>query len=178
MKPKQNHCYGHTPQIQKGAKTSNSGVERMPFVTGSQQLSICFQCNFLSPAVPSIQLLCELLQLSPVPLQLFPLSSFFAWLSVLFEGSLPSSVVAHDYLNWDCCSFPLVLSSIRPSWKFCKSFDPYGLYFFLDLLGMGSLAACRMPGRNRVQITCNTSRAYHVQVSCYVPLGTEGQLSY
>ena len=28
MKPKQNHCYGHTPQIQKGAKTSNSGVER------------------------------------------------------------------------------------------------------------------------------------------------------
>ena len=33
LKPKQNHCYGHTPQIQKGAKTSNSGVERMPFVT-------------------------------------------------------------------------------------------------------------------------------------------------
>ena len=33
MKLKQNHCYGHTPQIQKGAKTSNSGVERMPFVT-------------------------------------------------------------------------------------------------------------------------------------------------
>ena len=33
MKPKQNHCYGHTPQIQKGAETSNSGVERMPFVT-------------------------------------------------------------------------------------------------------------------------------------------------
>ena len=30
LKPKQNHCYGHTPQIQKGAKTSNSGVERMP----------------------------------------------------------------------------------------------------------------------------------------------------
>ena len=28
MKPKQHHCYGHTPQIQKGAKTSNSGVER------------------------------------------------------------------------------------------------------------------------------------------------------
>ena len=28
MKPKRNHCYGHTPQIQKGAKTSNSGVER------------------------------------------------------------------------------------------------------------------------------------------------------
>ena len=33
LKPKQNHCYGHTPQIQKGAKTSNTGVERMPFVT-------------------------------------------------------------------------------------------------------------------------------------------------
>ena len=33
MKPKQNHCYGHTPQIQKGAKMSNSGVKRMPFVT-------------------------------------------------------------------------------------------------------------------------------------------------
>ena len=36
MKPKQNHCYGHTPQIQKGAKTSNSGVERIPFVTKTQ----------------------------------------------------------------------------------------------------------------------------------------------
>ena len=34
------------------------------------------------------------------------------------------------------------------------------------------------PGRSRVQITCNTSNAYHVQVSCYVPLGTKGQLSY
>ena len=33
-------------------------------------------------------------------------------------------------------------------------------------------------GRNRVQITCNTSSTYHVQVSCYVPLGTKGQLSY
>ena len=32
MKPKQHHCYGHTPQIQKGAITSNSGVE-MSFVT-------------------------------------------------------------------------------------------------------------------------------------------------
>ena len=32
--------------------------------------------------------------------------------------------------------------------------------------------------RNRVQITCNTSSAYHVQVLCYVPLGTKGQLSY
>ena len=32
--------------------------------------------------------------------------------------------------------------------------------------------------RNRVQITCNTSSAYFVQVSCYVPLGTKGQLSY
>ena len=36
----------------------------------------------------------------------------------------------------------------------------------------------KWPGRNRVQITCNTSNAYHVQVSCYVPLGTKGQLSY
>ena len=27
--------------------------------------------------------------------------------------------------------------------------------------------------RNRVQITCNTSSAYHVQVSCYVPFGTK-----
>ena len=33
-------------------------------------------------------------------------------------------------------------------------------------------------GRNHVQITCNTSSTYHVQVSCYVPLGTKGQLSY
>ena len=36
LKPNQNHCYGHTPQIQKGAKTSNSGVKRMPFVTNVQ----------------------------------------------------------------------------------------------------------------------------------------------
>ena len=36
----------------------------------------------------------------------------------------------------------------------------------------------KWPGRNRVQITWNTSSAYHVQVSCYVPLGTKGQLSY
>ena len=36
----------------------------------------------------------------------------------------------------------------------------------------------KWPGRNRVQITCNTSNAYHVQVSCYLPLGTKGQLSY
>ena len=33
-------------------------------------------------------------------------------------------------------------------------------------------------GRNRVQLTCNTSSADHMQVSCYVPLGTKGQLSY
>ena len=36
----------------------------------------------------------------------------------------------------------------------------------------------KWPGRNRVQITCNTSSACHVQVSCYVPLGTKGQLIY
>ena len=35
----------------------------------------------------------------------------------------------------------------------------------------------KWPGRNRVQITCNTSSACHLQVSCYVPLGTKGQLS-
>ena len=33
-------------------------------------------------------------------------------------------------------------------------------------------------GRNHVQIMCSTSNAYHVQVSCYVPLGTKGQLGY
>ena len=36
----------------------------------------------------------------------------------------------------------------------------------------------KWPGRNRVQITWNTSSAYHVQVSCYVPLGMKGELSY
>ena len=36
----------------------------------------------------------------------------------------------------------------------------------------------KWPGRNPMQITCNTSSAYHVQVSCYVPLGMKGQLSY
>ena len=34
------------------------------------------------------------------------------------------------------------------------------------------------PGRHRVQVTCNTSSAFHLQVSCYVPLGTKGQLNY
>ena len=36
----------------------------------------------------------------------------------------------------------------------------------------------KWPGRNRVQIMCNTSSGYHMQVSWYVPLGTKGQLSY
>ena len=36
----------------------------------------------------------------------------------------------------------------------------------------------KWPGCNRVQITCNTSSAHHMQVSCYVPLGTNGELSY
>ena len=36
----------------------------------------------------------------------------------------------------------------------------------------------KWPGRNRVQIMCNTSSGYHMQVSCYVPLGMRGQLSY
>ena len=35
----------------------------------------------------------------------------------------------------------------------------------------------KWPRRNRVQIMCNTSNAYHEQVSCYVPLCTKGQLS-
>ena len=36
----------------------------------------------------------------------------------------------------------------------------------------------KWPGRNCVQITCNTSSVDHVQVSCYVPRGTKEQLSY
>ena len=36
----------------------------------------------------------------------------------------------------------------------------------------------KWPVRNHVKITCNTTSAFHVQVSCYVPLGTKGQLSY
>ena len=39
---------------------------------------------------------------------------------------------------------------------------------------MSPTRALKWPGRNRVQIACNTSSAYHVQVSCYVPLGTKG----
>ena len=31
----------------------------------------------------------------------------------------------------------------------------------------------KWPRHNRVQIMCNTSSAFHVQVSCYVPLGTK-----
>ena len=36
----------------------------------------------------------------------------------------------------------------------------------------------KWPRRNRVQIACNTSSAYHLQMSCYMPLGTKGQFSY
>ena len=36
----------------------------------------------------------------------------------------------------------------------------------------------KWPGLNRVQIACNASSAYHVQVSCYVPLGTKEHHSY
>ena len=43
---------------------------------------------------------------------------------------------------------------------------------------LSSTRTLKWPGRNRVQITCNTSSAFHVQVSCYVPRGTKGQLSY
>ena len=54
------------------------------------------------------------------------------------------------------------------------------LRFFTISSQRRELSPTRMlkwPGRNHVQITCNTSSAYHVQVSCYVPLGTKGQLS-
>ena len=43
---------------------------------------------------------------------------------------------------------------------------------------LSSTHTLKWSGRNHVQIMCNTSSAYHVQVSCYVPLGTKGQLSY
>ena len=53
MKPKRNHCYGHTPPNTKGAKTPNSGVERntiryTPFVPRPDQHVIC--CDVLSSA--------------------------------------------------------------------------------------------------------------------------------
>ena len=41
-----------------------------------------------------------------------------------------------------------------------------------------SAANCLQHVRSTGQGTCNTSSAYHVQVSSYVPLGTKGQLSY
>ena len=49
VKPKQNHCYGHTPRIQKGAKTSNSGVERN---TIRYSLSVCLSLLSLFPLPP------------------------------------------------------------------------------------------------------------------------------
>ena len=46
LKPKQNHCYGHTPQIQKGAKTSNSGVERNVIrYSGTQEKKKKINCS-------------------------------------------------------------------------------------------------------------------------------------
>ena len=41
-----------------------------------------------------------------------------------------------------------------------------------------SAANCLQHVRSSGPGTCNTSSAYHVQVSCYVPLGTKGQFSY
>ena len=56
----------------------------------------------------------------------------------------------------------------------------YSRFFtiFSERRELSPIRTLKWPGRNRVQITCNTSSAYHVQVSCYVPLGTKGQLSY
>ena len=39
-------------------------------------------------------------------------------------------------------------------------------------------ANCLQHVRSSGPGTCNASSAYHVQVSCYVPLGAKGQLSY
>ena len=50
--------------------------------------------------------------------------------------------------------------------------------FTISLRLVSPTRTLKWPRRNRVQITCNTSNAYHVQVSCYLPLGTKGQLSY
>ena len=41
-----------------------------------------------------------------------------------------------------------------------------------------SAANCLQHVRSSGPGTCNTSSAYHVQASCYVPLGAKGQLSY
>ena len=54
-KPKQNHSYGHTPQIQKGAKTSNSGVKRIPFVT-VRRMPICFGTGL---HISAISIVCD-----------------------------------------------------------------------------------------------------------------------
>ena len=54
----------------------------------------------------------------------------------------------------------------------------YSRFFFTISSQRRELSPTRTlkwPGRNRVQITCNTPSAYHVQVSCYVPLGTKGR---
>ena len=49
MKPKQNHCYGHTPQIQKGAKTSNSGVKRNAI--RYSHFTHCCECSHALPSI-------------------------------------------------------------------------------------------------------------------------------
>ena len=49
---------------------------------------------------------------------------------------------------------------------------------FFTISSLSPTCTLKRPGCNLVQITCNTSSAYHVQVSRYVPLGTKGQLSY
>ena len=55
------------------------------------------------------------------------------------------------------------------------------LRFFTIFSQCCELSLTRMlkwPGRSHVQMMCNTSSTYLMPVSCYVPYGTKGQLSY
>ena len=69
--------------------------------------------------------------------------------------------------------------------KFCNNNNNnhiqrrYSRFFTISSQGreLSPTHMLKWPRRNRVQITCNTSSAYHVQVSCYVAVGTKGQLS-
>ena len=87
----------------------------------------------------------------------------------------------------DCTNLDLSLSMMMMMMMIIREFNNnnrnerrYSRFFTISSQRseLSPTRTLKWPGRNRVQTMCNTSSAYHVQVSCYVPLSTKGQLSY